>query len=146
MARAAGKLKYEVSMFSHFSPAARAVITLAEQECRNASHYYLGTEHLLLAMAIAPPHDVAAYFAGIGVEPWQVKRALREALDPASDHPWEGVILTPRVQRILSSVAAVASTDLVQPVNLLEAILQDGGGVAARVLAQLTARPVTRQI
>jgi ATP-dependent Clp protease ATP-binding subunit ClpC len=123
-------------MFSRFSPAARAVVTLAEQECRNASHYYLGTEHLLLAMAIAPPADVTAYFSSIGVEPWQVKRALRSAMEGASDHPWDGVILTPRVQRICALVTEKASGN-VQPIDLLEAIVADGGGVAARVLAQL---------
>ena len=133
-------------MFSRFSPAARAVITLAEQECRNASHYYLGTEHLLLAMAIAPPPDVAAYFASKGVEPWRVKRALREAVAPADEHPWEGIIVTPRVQRVLTlALNAKTEGDVVQPIDVLQAILADGGGVAARVMDQLTGEPVTRQ-
>jgi ATP-dependent Clp protease ATP-binding subunit ClpA len=125
-------------MFSQFSPTARAVITLAEQECRNASHYFLGTEHLLLAMAIAPPYDVAKYFQSIGVEPWLVKRTLRDAMGPPYDHPWDGIIVTPRVQRILKAAAA-SSSNLVEPRDLLEAIIQDGGGVAARVLQQLRA-------
>jgi ATP-dependent Clp protease ATP-binding subunit ClpC len=125
-------------MFSRFSPAARAVLTLAEQECRNASHYYLGTEHLLLAMAIAPPPDVAAYFASLGIEPWQVKQVLRKAMDGASEHPWDGVILTPRVRRICA-MASEKNSQPVQPVDLLEAIVADGGGVAARVLATLRA-------
>jgi ATP-dependent Clp protease ATP-binding subunit ClpA len=130
-------------MFSRFSPAARAVITLAEQECRNASHYYLGTEHLLMAMAIAPPQDVAAYFTSIGIEPWQVKRALRDAMDPASDHTWEGIIVTPRVQRIFN-MALTANAELVQPMDLLQAIIADGGGVAARVLETITTAPASR--
>jgi ATP-dependent Clp protease ATP-binding subunit ClpC len=130
-------------MFSRFSPAARAVITLAEQECRNASHYYLGTEHLLLAMAIAPPHDVAAYLASIGVEPWQVKRALRDTMHPAHGHPWEGIIVTPRVQRIFN-MALTANAELVQPMDLLQAIVADGGGVAARVLDAITTAPASR--
>lgn len=125
-------------MFSRFSPSARAVVTLAEQECRNASQYYLGTEHLLLAMAIAPPPDVAGYFASAGIEPWQVKRAVRQVMDGASDHPWEGVIVTPRVQRICS-LAETRTQDLVEPIHLLEAIVADGGGVAARVLGELQA-------
>lgn len=133
-------------MFSRFSPAARAVITLAEQECRNSNHYYLGTEHLLLAMAIAPPPDIAEFFAAKGVEPWLVKRALRGAMSPADEHPWEGVIVTPRVQRILAlALSAKAHNEVVQPIDLLTAIIADGGGVAARVIEQLTAEPATRQ-
>ena len=129
-----------MSMFSRFNPAARAVITLAEQECRNASHYYLGTEHLLLAMAIDPPGDIAAELSRLALEPWLVKRALREAMEPAGDHPWEGIIITPRVQRIFAAASsAVPQGELVQPIDVLRAIVAEGGGLAARVLEQLTA-------
>jgi ATP-dependent Clp protease ATP-binding subunit ClpC len=126
-------------MFSQLDPAARAVVTLAEQECRNASHYYLGTEHLLLSMAIAPPKDVDAYFKQAGLEPWQVKWACRAGMDPAAEHPWEGVIVTPRVRRIFARAAADKKGALIAPIDLLNAIIADGGGVAARVLASLTA-------
>jgi ATP-dependent Clp protease ATP-binding subunit ClpA len=131
-------------MFSQFGPSARAVVTLAEQECRNASHYYLGTEHLLLAMAIATPSDVAEYFARAGLESWQVKWACRASMDPASDHPWDGVILTPRVVRIFARAAAAAGERRVAPIDILESILEDGGGVAARVIQSLTSREQAR--
>jgi ATP-dependent Clp protease ATP-binding subunit ClpA len=125
-------------MFSQFGPAARAVVTLAEQECRNASHYYLGTEHLLLSLAIATPPDVAEYFKNAGVEPWQVKWACRASMEPASDHQWDGVIVTPRVRRIFARASDAKTGALVTPIDLLNAIVAEGGGVAARVLASLT--------
>ena len=124
-------------MFSRFDPAARAVVTLAEQECRNASHYYLGTEHLLLSMAIMTPPDVLERFRRDGVEPWQVKWACRASMEPASDHPWEGVIVTPRVKRIFE-LATSRTEGQVTPIDLLDAIVEDGGGVGARVLASLS--------
>ena len=37
-------------MFSKFNPAARRVLRVAEQECRNHIHYYVGAEHLLVAL------------------------------------------------------------------------------------------------
>ncbi len=37
-------------LFSKFNPAARRVLRIAEQECRNHSHYYVGAEHLLVAL------------------------------------------------------------------------------------------------
>ena len=129
-------------MFRYFGPAARAVCTLAEQECRNASHYYLGTEHLLLAMAIAPPPDIAGYFRRIGVQAWDVKRKLRLAMDPPSEHPWQGVIITPRAQRIFAMAAANRSEMTpVEPIDLIHAIEEEGGGVAARVLSELAIVP-----
>lgn len=124
-------------MFSQFGSAARAVVTLAEQECRNASHYYLGTEHLLLSMAVATPPDVKEFFKQAGLEPWQVKWACRASMEPASDHPWEGVIITPRVRCIIAHAAAHKAGEVVAPLDLLNAIIGEGGGVAARVLASL---------
>jgi ATP-dependent Clp protease ATP-binding subunit ClpA len=131
-------------MLSQFSAAARAVFTLAEQECRNASHYYLGTEHLLLAMAIAPAPDAAEYFVAAQIEPWQVKRALRAAMDGQFDHLWEGIIVTPRVQRICALATQRKTGQQVAPLDLLHAIAQDGGGVAARVLQALAKTPANR--
>jgi ATP-dependent Clp protease ATP-binding subunit ClpA len=131
-------------MFSQFGPAARAVVTLAEQECRNASHYYLGTEHLLLAMAISTPADVAMRFERDGVERWQVKWACRASMEPASEHPWEGVIVTPRVRRIFEAAVRAKPGAVVEPIDILDAMIADGGGVAARVLASLTTRERTR--
>ena len=126
-------------MFARFSPQAQAVVHLAEQECRNASHYYLGTEHLLLAMAIAPPSDALAYFESIGAQPWEIKAALRSAMEPPSEHPWEGVILTPRVRRIFNMLSAEqTAAGAIEPADLLRAIVADGGGVAARVMAAWT--------
>jgi len=130
-------------VFAHFSPAAQAVVHLAEQECRNASHYYLGTEHLLLAMAIAPPPDIAAYFQAARIEPWQVKRALRALMEPPAEHPWEGIVITPRVLRIFSAATSAAQTRsaAVEPIDVLRGILAEGNCVAARALAALAARP-----
>jgi ATP-dependent Clp protease ATP-binding subunit ClpA len=133
-------------VFSQFSQAAQAVVHLAEQECRNASHYYLGTEHLLLAMAIAPPPDVLEYFRAIGAQPWEIKGALRVAMEPPSEHPWEGIIITPRVRRLFDELTSTHAGDArIEPVDLLNAIVTDGGGVAARVLAAWTPRPAARR-
>ena len=97
-------------------------------------------------MAIDPPADIAAAFSRMGLEPWLVKRAVREAMNPGGDHPWDGILITPRVQRIVAAARANAGdTELVKPVDLLHAIVADGGGVAARVLEQLTTQHATRQ-
>jgi ATP-dependent Clp protease ATP-binding subunit ClpA len=128
-------------VYSRLSPAAQAVVHLAEQECRNASHYYLGTEHLLLAMAIAPPPDALEYFRRIGAQPWEIKGALRVAMDPPSEHPWEGIVITPRVRKLFEDVTGrLTGDERVEPSDLLRAIVADGGGVAARVLAAWTSR------
>ena len=129
-------------MFSHFSQSAQALVHLAEQECRNASHYYLGTEHLLLAMAVAPSADIAAYFSKRGIEPWRMKQAVRALMEPPADHPWEGVVITPRVLRVFSAAtaAAQARASLVEPADILDCIVLDGRGIGARAFQSAAAQ------
>jgi ATP-dependent Clp protease ATP-binding subunit ClpA len=99
----------------------------------------LGTEHLLLAMAIAPPPDVARFFAAQGVQPWQVKHALRDAMQTPFERTWQGVIITERTKRVLELARASKSDGApVAAIDLLHAIIADGGGLAARVLSALT--------
>ena len=86
-------------------------------------------------MVIAPPDDVLEFFRSIAAEPWQIKGALRTAMDPPCPHPWEGIILTPRMRKIFNDVAAAKPGDArVEPADIIRAIVSDGGGVAARVL------------
>lgn len=96
-------------------------------------------------MVIAPPNDVLEFFRSIAAEPWQIKGALRVAMDPPCPHPWEGIIITPRVRKIFKDAAAAKSGDeRVEPADLIRAVVADGGGVAARVLATWMARtPLT---
>ncbi len=127
-------------MFSHYGTAARAVIKLAEQECRNANHYFLGTEHILLAMAIDPTPDIAAFFRETNLDRYDVKRALFAAMGEPADHPWDGVLITPRVRKILDAACArCGGPQAIQPRDIVDAIVEDGGGVAARVLVSLRA-------
>jgi ATP-dependent Clp protease ATP-binding subunit ClpA len=129
-------------MLSHFSQAAQTLVHLAEQECRNASHYYLGTEHLLLAMAISPTPDVAAYFQERNTEAWRVKQAVRALMNEPAEHPWEGVVITPRTLRVFASAttAARARGSLVEPADILNSIIEDGRGVAARALRSVASQ------
>jgi ATP-dependent Clp protease ATP-binding subunit ClpA len=127
-------------MFSHYGSAARAVIKLAEQECRNANHYFLGTEHILLAMTIDPTPDITAFFHDAHLDRYDVKRALFAAMGDPADHPWDGVLITPRVQKVLAAACErCGGPQAVQPRDIVDAIVEDGGGVAARVLAGLRA-------
>jgi len=97
-------------------------------------------------MVIAPPGDVLEYFRSIAAEPWQIKGALRTAMDPPCPHAWEGIIITPRVRKIFKDLAQACPGDArVAPADIIRSIVADGGGVAARVLAKWTARaPMTQ--
>jgi ATP-dependent Clp protease ATP-binding subunit ClpA len=121
-------------LFSRFSPAARRVLRAAEQECRNHDHYYVGVEHILFALL--DEHDPAieeqlvaanASLAGIHAE---VKRAL----GTGEGRTWEGILLTPRVRKIIALAEARADGRDLEPIDLFEAIRTEGGGLAAAIL------------
>jgi ATP-dependent Clp protease ATP-binding subunit ClpA len=121
-------------LFSRFSPAARRVLRAAEQECRNHDHYYVGVEHMLFALL--DEHDPAveeqlraanASLAGIHAE---VKRAL----GTGEGRTWEGILLTPRVRKIIALAETRAVDRDIEPIDLFEAIRDEGGGLAAAIL------------
>jgi len=121
-------------VFSRFSPAARRVLRAAEQECRNHDHYYVGVEHMLFALL--DEHDAAveaqlraanASLAGIHAE---VKRAL----GTGEGRMWEGILLTPRVRKVIALASTRAGDRDIEPIDLFEAIRDEGGGRAAAIL------------
>jgi ATP-dependent Clp protease ATP-binding subunit ClpC len=121
-------------LFSRFSPAARRVLRAAEQECRNHDHYYVGVEHMLFALL--DEHDPAieeqlrAVNASLAVIHAEVKRAL----GTGEGRIWEGILLTPRVRKIIALAGTQAGDRDIEPIDLFEAISAEGGGLAAAIL------------
>lgn len=106
-------------------------------------HHWLGTEHLLLGFLDAEGEDRAAPLllaAGLSIK---VAEAAVLALVPPRlerEPAWDGVLDTPRVQRICGVAEGWARADRwpapaeVGLDHLLLALLLDGDGVAAQVV------------
>jgi len=123
-------------VFARFSPASRRILRLAEQECRNHNHYYVGAEHLLLALCEEGDPAIEAHLAQRQIARATAHAAVRQALGTGEDRLWDGIILTPRVRTIFELAEAVAGpTAPVEPVDLLEAIFRERGSQAAEILA-----------
>src|ERR1700676_5150741 len=111
-------------VFNRFSPAAKRVLRLAEQECRNLNHYYVGAEHLLLALCEEPDPSTAAYLLELRVRKDDLHAALRRALGTGEDRIWDGILVTPRVRTIVEMAEnAAGAANAVEPVDLLRAIV-----------------------
>ncbi len=123
-------------MFTRFSPAAKRVLRSAEQACRNHNHYYVGVGHLLLALLEEhDPHVEGKLFAA-GSNAADIVADLRRAIGTGDDRSWEGIIMTPRVTRVMRRAdTAVAAPAPVEPVHLFEAVL-DEGGLAAELVGR----------
>ena len=120
-------------MFQKFSPASGRILRAAEQTCRNHNHYYIGVEHLLAALLQEPDEAVRERLAREGVDAADVHAEVRRALGTGDDRSWEGILVTPRVRSVVA-IAEVRAGDLIEPVDVLDAIEAEGGSRAAEIL------------
>jgi type VI secretion system protein VasG len=127
-------------LFAKFSPASGRVLRAAEQECRNHNHYYVGVEHLLVALLEEQDSDVSARLRGEHIDAAEVHAEVRRALGTGEDRMWEGILVTPRVRKIVAMAEVQAGDRTVEPVDLLDAILSEGGSLAAEILRRAKAR------
>jgi len=75
---------------------------------------------------------VNASLAGIHAE---VKRAL----GTGEGRIWEGILLTPRVRKIIAMAGVLAGDREIEPIDLFDAIRDEGGGLAAAILLRNSA-------
>lgn len=127
-------------MFSKFNPASRRVLRIAEQECRNHSHYYVGAEHLLVALLEERDPDVLNGLAAAGIDVADVHAEVRRALGTGDDRLWEGILVTPRVRKIVALAQERAGDREVAPNDLFEALRIEGGSLAAEILRRAATR------
>ncbi|HEY8314291.1 MAG TPA: Clp protease N-terminal domain-containing protein [Candidatus Baltobacteraceae bacterium] len=126
-------------MFSRFSAASRRVLRAAEQECRNHNHYYVGAEHVLLALL--EEHDMAVIerLSEDRIELAEVHAEVRRALGTGEDRSWEGILVTPRVRKIVALAEEQASNRDVDPVDIFDAMRKEGGSLAAEIVRRAKA-------
>ena len=124
-------------MFSRFDPAAKRVLRAAEQASRNHNHYYVGVEHLVLALLEERDPAIEARLAPHGTSAADIIGELRGAIGTGDDRSWEGILLTPRVRLvILDAEASVPGGEPVAPVHIFDAAVAQGRGLAVDVLAR----------
>jgi len=123
-------------VFSRFSPAANRVLRSAEQACRNHNHYYVGVGHLLLALVEEHDPGVEARLRAAGTRPADIVRDVRRALGTGEDRLWDGILVTPRVRSVVALAQESIPSGAIEPAHLLDAIVAEGGGLAAEILAR----------
>jgi ATP-dependent Clp protease ATP-binding subunit ClpA len=116
------------------------VLRVAEQECRNHSHYYVGAEHLLVALLEERDPATLQALDADGIDVAEVHAQVRRALGTGEDRLWEGILITPRVRRIISLAQEHAGDREIGPSDLFEALRVEGGSSAAEILRRAATR------
>lgn len=129
-------------MFAKFSPASGRVLRAAEQECRNHNHYYVGVEHLLVALLEEHDPGIAERLQAQAIDVGEVHAEVRRALGTGEDRLWEGILVTPRVRKVVALAGDMAGEQAIEPLNLLEAIQAEGGSLAAEILRRAQSRNI----
>lgn len=123
---------------------ARSVMSLADEEARRLNHAYVGTEHILLALARQEDAVSAKVLANLGADIDTLRTEVNKfvqlgaratRLGRASPLP-----RMPRVERAMQYAKEEARTlghDYIGTEHILLALLRDKDSVAAQVLAEL---------
>lgn len=125
-----------------FSEATRRTLVSAQEIARRLKHSWVGTEHLLLAVLSGDARtDVVAAASKLGIQFEEAERAVTR-LVPRGDAEVVGTIaFTPRTAACLElaqGLAADEGADAIEPRHLLAALAQEGAGVAASVMAEIS--------
>ena len=129
-------------MFSHFSPASWRIVRVAEQESRNHNDYFIGAEHLLVALLEERDPAVVTALRSAGLDLHEVYAEVRRSLGAGDERLWEGILVTPRVRKIVTLAEQGAEGRDVEPLDLFEALRAEGGSRAAAILRRRGARNI----
>jgi len=75
-----------------------------------------------------------------GIDAAEVHAQVRRALGTGEDRLWEGILITPRVRRIISLAQEHAGDREIGPSDLFEALRIEGGSSAAEILRRAATR------
>jgi ATP-dependent Clp protease ATP-binding subunit ClpC len=109
----------------------------AIQEATRLRHNYIGTEHLFNALTRLPGSVTARLLTDSGLEPRAIRNLIRREIGAGDDAVSDSPPLTPRAHRVLAMavyLADDAGERFVSEQQVLIALLQEGEGIAARVL------------
>jgi ATP-dependent Clp protease ATP-binding subunit ClpC len=124
--------------FERFTTEAKGVLTLAQEEAERSQHSYIGTEHLVIGL-IRQDGLAARALVSLGQNTETLREAIREVADKKKEKTIQSRIPTSRVKRVIEMAfedARRQGSSHVGTEHLLLAILMEGDGVGAQVLAE----------
>jgi hypothetical protein len=128
----------DTQLWPGLSEAASAVVTQAVEHARSFGHRYLGTEHLLLALA-ADDGLAGATLARLGVGPEGVAEQIVAIIGPGHSAGSATLGITPRTKRVLEAARKEARRlghRCADTEHVLLAVCESGG-VAEQILSKL---------
>lgn len=130
-------------MFDRFTDRARKIMAIADQQARQWHHEYIGTEHILFALAKEGSGVGANVLMNLGVDLSRVRVELEKLVKPGSGAVATHLPLTPSAGKVLEYAreeARVLGHNYVGSEHLLLGMLRNDETVACQVLQNLGMR------
>jgi ATP-dependent Clp protease ATP-binding subunit ClpC len=127
-------------MFERFSPPARQVLVVAQEEARSLGHPAVGTEHVLLGLLRSEGGVAAQALASIGLVPDRVRERIVELVGQGKHSTHGQIPWNPRTRRLFDIALREAMSmgaDEVGTEHVALAIASEGEGAVAQVLSVL---------
>lgn len=112
----------------------------AGEEAHKLGHNYVGVEHLFMAATRNVSGPICKLLGRAGLDPAEVRRAIRREVGAGEDPLRDVLPLTPRAAMILSLAIFLAERDEEDEINenhFMMALLQEGESVPVRVLMDM---------
>ena len=125
-------------MFNRFTQRAQKVLQLAQEEAIRLKHKEIGTEHILLGLIREGGGIAAKALEAINISPQMIETGIEELVGKGTEEVGPIVHYTPRAKKVIE-LSLDESRKLghayVGTEHILLALIREGEGVAARVLA-----------
>lgn len=130
-------------MYSRFTNDAKKVLQYAQDGAQKFRHNYVGTEHILLGLVQNRSGLAGQLLNQFGLTTENVSRAIEQSIGIGSMTPTE-LRLTPRTKQAMELAVSEANRlgqSYVGTEHILAGILQEGGGMALRILENMDVSP-----
>ena len=131
-------------MFEYLTKEAVKVVMIAQEEARRLGHNLVGTEQILLGIIGEGTSTASKVLADLGITLKDARIAVEKIIGRGAKFVTSEIPFTPKVKRVFEQSLAEARQlkhNYIAPEHLLLGLLQDGEGVAGRVLTNLGVNP-----
>ena len=125
-------------MFNRFTQRAQKVLQLAQEEAIRWKHDSIGTEHILLGLIREGGGIAAKALEAIDISPQMIESGIEELVGKGTEDVGPIVHYTPRAKKVIElsvDESRKLGHSYIGTEHILLALIREGEGVAARVLA-----------
>ena len=127
-------------MFEHFTDKSVKAIMLSQEEARRLGHNFVGTEQILLGLIAEGTGVAAKVLIDLGVTLQDTRKQVEKVIGRGTGYVPAEIPFTPKVKRVFEQSfeeARQLGHNYIGPEHLLLGLIQEGEGVAAKVLENM---------